>query len=143
MAEHKPVAGTILLFIDPSGGTSYDTVVCLTSVSRTNEVAVIEADSACGPSKETGILSFSIEAEAYHLQDPSSGKISGSDLRALMIAKTTVGYKVGPASPVTGDEVETGTAFIASISDTYTFNEAATFSITLQPKGTPTFAITV
>jgi len=142
MAEHQPIVGSILLFIDPAGGTSYDTVVCLTNISRTSEVAVIEADSVCGPNKQPGILNFSIEAEAYHLQDPVSGKISGSDLRALMIAKTTVGYKIGPQTPVTGDEVETGTAFIASISDTYNYNENATFSLTLQPKGTPTFTIT-
>jgi predicted secreted protein len=143
MAEHKPIAGSILLLIDPAGGTSYNTVVCLTSIERENEVAVIDADSACGPSKEPGLASFSLSAEAYHMQDPDSGKISGADLRALMLAKTTVGYKVGPASPVTGDEVETGTAFIASLSDSYSFNEAATFSLTLQPKGTPTFTITV
>lgn len=142
MAEHAPIVGSILLFIDPAGGTSYSTVVCLTNVSRSNEVAVIEADSICGPSKQPGIVSYSIEVEGYHLQDPDSGKLSGSDLRALMLAKTTVGYKVGPASPVTGDEVETGKAFIASISDTYNYNEAASFSLTLQPVGTPTFAIT-
>jgi len=142
MAEHAPIVGSILLFIDPLGGTTYDTVVCLTNISRTNEVAVIEADSVCGANKQPGIVSFSIEAEAYHLQDPATGKLSGSDLRALMLAKTIVGYKVGPASPVTGDEVETGKAFIASLSDTYNYNEAASFSLTLQPVGTPTFAIT-
>jgi len=143
MAEHYPVIGGVLLFIDPAGGTSYQNVVCLTSLNNTNEIAVIEADSFCGPKKLPGIANFGIEAEGHMVQDPDSGKIGGSDLRALMLAKTTVGYKIGPATPVTGDEVQTGTAFIASLSDSYSHTEVATFSLALQPIGTPTFAITV
>jgi hypothetical protein len=143
MAEHSPIIGGVLLFIDPTGGTSYQTVVCLTSLNNTNEITVIEADSFCGPKKLPGLANFSIEAEGHMVQDPDSGKISGSDLRALMLSKTTIGYKIGPAIPVTGDEEQVGKAFISSLSDSYSHTDVATFSLALQPIGTPTFLIVV
>ena len=46
MAEHNPIVGGVLLFIDPLGGTSYDTIVCMQSLDTSNELAVIDADSA-------------------------------------------------------------------------------------------------
>lgn len=143
MAEHKPIVGGVLLLIDPLGGTSYDTVVCMQSLDTTNEVASIDADSACGPDKLPGLFTFGVDFEGLQLQDPASGKLSGSDLKQLFLNKTVFSYKIAPATPVTGDEVQTGKAFISSIGDSYSYNDAATFSMSLQPVGTPTITITV
>lgn len=142
MAEHNPIVGGVLLFIDPLGGTSYDTIVCMQSLDTSNELAVIDADSACGPKKLPGQFTFGVEFEGLQLQDPSSGKLSGSDLKQLFLNKTVFTYKIAPTTPVTGDEVQTGRAFISSISDSYSYNDAATFSMSLQPEGTPTITIT-
>lgn len=137
MAEHKVQGGTMLLFIDPAGGTAYDTVVCLTSVGKSDSVNVIDAASACGPDKSPGVLDLSYTFEGQHLQDPNSGKISGTDLRILLRGKTTIGWKIEPVTPVAGDEIESGTGFLSELSSTYAFDSVGTFSGSLQPIGTP------
>ena len=141
MAEHKVQGGTMLLFIDPAGGTAYDTVVCLTSVGKSDSVNVIDSASACGPDKSPGVLDLSYTFEGQHLQDPASGKISGTDLRLLLRSKTTIGWKIEPVNVVAGDEIESGTGFFSELSSTYAFDSIGTFSGTLQPIGTPTLTI--
>ena len=141
MAEHKVAGGTMLLFIDPAGGTDYDTVVCLTSVSKSASVSVVDASSACGPDKSPGTVELSNGFEGQHLQDPVTGKISGTSLRLLLLAKTTIGYKIAPESPVTGDEIEEGTGFLSELSSTYSFDSIGTFSGALNPFGQPTITI--
>lgn len=139
MAEHRVGADNpMLLLIDPAGGTDYDTVVCLTKVSKQDSVDSTDTSSACGPNKGIGNLSISYSAEGYHLQDPNSGKISGTSLRQLLRAKTTIGFKIAPADPVAGDEIEEGTGFISSLSSDYSYDTDATFQLELQPFGTPT-----
>ena len=143
MAEHKVQGGTMLLFIDPAGGTNYDTVVCLTSVGKSDSVNVNDAASACGPDNEPGVLSINYSFEGQHLQDPLTDKISGTSLRQLLRAKTKVGFKIAPVTPVTGDEVEVGTGFFSELSSSYSFDSVGTFTGTLNPYGTPTLTITV
>jgi len=141
MAEHKVAGGTMLLFIDPTGGTDYDTVVCLTSVSKADSITVVDASSACGPDKSPGTLELSYAFEGQHLQDPDSGKVSGTSLRQLLRAKTTIGWKIAPESPVTGDEIEEGTGFLSELSSTYAFDSVGTFTGTIQPYGDPSLSI--
>ena len=141
MAEHKVAGGTMLLFIDPTGGTDYDTVVCLTSVSKADSVTVVDASSACGPDKSPGTIELSYSFEGQHLQDPDSGKVSGTSLRQLLRAKTTIGWKIAPETPVTGDEIESGTGFLSELSSTYAFDSVGTFTGTIQPFGDPTLTI--
>lgn len=141
MAEHKVQGGTMLLFIDPNGGTDYDTVVCLTSVSKDDTVEEIDAGSACGPDSSPGELSLSYGFEGQHLQDPDTGKISGTSLRMLLRGKTTVGWMIAPVDPVDGDEIESGTGYFSALSSTYAFDSVGTFTGTLRPYGTPTLTI--
>lgn len=142
MAEHRVGADNpMLLFIDPAGGTDYDTVVCITQVTKNDTVDVTDTASACGPNKAPGNVAISYGLEGYHLQDPDTGKISGTSLRQLLRSKTTVGFKIAPATPVVGDEIEEGTGFISSLSSTYAFDSDATFSLELQPFGEPTITI--
>jgi hypothetical protein len=140
MAEHKVAGGTMLLFIDIDGGTNYDTVVCLTSVSKNDSVSVVDSSSACGPDKSPGTLELSYGFEGFLLQDPNSG-VSGTDLRITLRNKATIGWKIAPASPVTGDEIEVGTGYLSELSATYAFDSAGTFSGTIQPYGTPVLTI--
>lgn len=141
MAEHKVAGGTMLLYIDSTGGDNYDTVVCLTSVSKSASVSVVDASSACGPDKSPGTVELSYGFEGQHLQDPAAGKISGTSLRQLLMNKTTIGWSIEPESPVTGDEIEYGTGYISELSSTYAFDSVGTFTGTIQPYGTPTIEI--
>jgi len=141
MAEHKVAGGTMLLFIDPTGGTNYDTVVCLTSVSKSASVSVVDASSACGPDKSPGTIELSYSFEGQHLQDPTTGKISGTSLRQLLMSKATIAWSIEPESPVTGDEIEYGTGYISELSSQYNFDSVGTFTGVIQPYNTPTIEI--
>jgi hypothetical protein len=141
MAEHKVEGGNMLLFIDSNGGTEYDIVVCLTSVSKSDSVTVVDASSACGPDKSPGALELSYAFEGQHLQDPIAGSISGTDLRILLRGEQTIGWKIAPETPVTGDEIESGTGFLSELSSTYAFDSVGTFTGTIQPYGIPTISI--
>ncbi len=140
MAEHKVEGGNMLLFIDQTGGTSYDIVVCLTSVSKSDSVTVVDASSACGPDKSPGTVELSYAFEGQHLQDPDSGKISGTDLRLLLRSETTIGWKIAPESPVAGDEIESGTGFLSELNSTYAFDSVGTFTGSIQPYGIPSLS---
>ncbi len=141
MAEHKVEGGKMLLFIDPNGGTAYDIVVCLTSVSKSDSITVVDASSACGPDKSPGTIELSYAFEGQHLQDPDSGKISGTDLRILLRSEQTIAWMIAPETPVTGDEIESGTGFLSELSSTYAFDSVGTFTGTIQPYGIPTLSI--
>ena len=141
MSEHKVQGGDMLLFIDPTGGTNYDTVVCLTSVSQTDSVSPIDASSACGPDKSPGAIDMSISFEGQHLQDPSTGLISGTNLLQLLRAEQTIGWKLSPVSPVAGDEIQEGTGYLSELSSTYSYSDIGLFSGTIQPYGIPTSSI--
>lgn len=138
MSEHKIQGGTMLLFIDPTGGTDYSTVVCLTSVSQSDSVQPVDASSACGPDKSPGTVDISYSFEGQHLQDPDSGKISGTDLRILLRGEQTIGWKLAPEFPVAGDEIQEGTGYLSELSSTYAFDSVGVFSGTIQPYGVPT-----
>lgn len=143
MAEHKVQGGTMLLFIDPAGGTNYDTVVCLTSVGKTDSIDPVDASSACGPDKSPGKVAISYSFEGQHLQDPDTGKISGTSLRQLLRAKTFFGFKIAPVTPVTGDEIEEGVGYFSELSSTYSFDSVGTFSGVIQPVGQPTITVDI
>ena len=138
MSEHKVNGGDMLLFIDPLGGTNYDTVVCLTSVGIRDSVQPVDASSACGPDKSPGAVDMSISFEGQHLQDPNTGDISGTDLRILLRAEQTIGWKLSPLNPVAGDEIQEGTGYLSELSSTYSYSDVAVFSGTIQPYGLPT-----
>lgn len=141
MSEHKVQGGNMLLFIDPAGGTNYNTVVCLTSVGQSMSVQPVDASSACGPDKSPGAIDISYTFEGQHLQDPITGQISGTDLRLLLMAEQTVGWKLSPETPVAGDEIQEGTGFLSELSSTYAFDSVGVFSGSLMPYGVPTITI--
>lgn len=141
MAEHKVSGGTMLLFIDPNGGTTYDTVVCLKSVGVSDSINQIDTSSWCGPGKLPGLLNISYSFDGYHVQDVDSGNISGTDLRMLLRNKTRIGWKLSPLNPVAGDEIQFGTGFLSYLSSSYSFNSTGTFNFTLQCHGIPTLII--
>jgi hypothetical protein len=104
-------------------------------------VQPVDASSACGPDKSPGAIDISYTFEGQHLQDPISGNISGTDLRLLLMAEQTVGWKLSPETPVAGDEIQEGTGFISELSSTYAFDSIGVFSGSLMPYGVPTINV--
>lgn len=141
MAEHEVVGGTMYLFISRLNDGNYDTAVCLTSLGKDDSVGEVDSSSQCGPSITPGVLSINRPFEGVLLQDPDTGKISGTDLRILMYAKTLIGYKIATQGLVTGDETETGEGYIFSLSSTYAFNDAGRFSGSIRTLGTPVITV--
>ena len=146
MSEHKYKLGALgqLLYLDLSGVapyTTYDTLVCLLDVSPKDSRNVVDASSACGADKQAGLPDYSITGSGIHLLDPATGKVSGTSMRIALRANTTIGFKISPATPEIGDEIETGTGFVAELGSTYNFNAATQFTFTIQPYGESTIEI--
>jgi len=135
MAEHKVSAGTMLLFIDPLGGTKYDTIVCLKSVGITDSVNPIDASSWCGKKVLPGILNTSINFDGFLLQDPITDTLSGTNLRQTLRDKHLISWKIAPETPQPGDEIQTGFGFISELSSSYRFDSMGDFSGSIQVKG--------
>jgi hypothetical protein len=143
MSEHKYLVGALgpILYMDLSGVapyTNFTTVVCLEDFATKDTVATINADSYCGPDKQAGIADFSITGSGQHALDPDTGRVSGPSLRVALRSKTRCGYKIQPAIPAKGDEIETGTCFINDLSSNYALSAVSKFTFGLQPYGTST-----
>jgi hypothetical protein len=141
MAERKITNNTMLLFMG-TDGTNYDTVVCLTSVTRSLKRGEVDASTFCGPDKSPGQLSGTVAFEGQHLLDVVTGKVSGTALSDYLLNKTTIYWKIGVVYPVTGDVTYFGQGFLNSLDDSYKFDAQSTFSGTISIKGTPTKTIT-
>lgn len=138
MAERKVIGSDQLFFIDPAGGTTYSLVVCLTSQSFSIVNNLIDAKSKCGADKLPGTQEFSAAFEGQVIMEAGTLRVGAFDLITLCLNKTTIGWKMGPASPVTGDVIKSGTAFLSKYDETAGQDDPATFSCELGIYGTPT-----
>jgi predicted secreted protein len=140
---HKLSGKDILLFIDPNGGSAYETVVCLTNQTWQGSTNVIDATSKCGPDSLPGTQSNSISFEGQQLFGitEGAGQVSGINLFSLWAAQTTIGWKIVPVEPITGDELLFGTGFISELSKNYNQSDPTTFSGTLSIYGGTTQSV--
>lgn len=138
----KVDANTQFLFIDPAGGTDYSSLVCLTSFKFPRKVNVINADSMCGPDKRPGQLDFGdITFDGQTFLIPDTGKISSVDLDALLVNKTTIGWKIAPAVTTPGSESWYGSGFISGLDNNYSLDKVGEFSGSLGVYGVPVHVI--
>lgn len=137
-ADRKSPGNETLLFIDPSGGTSYATVICLTSNSFGIVNNIIDAKSKCGADTLPGTQSFSVDFEGQVVYNASGAKIGIYELLTLAKNQTTIGWKIAQAVPEAYDVIITGTGFIAEVQNTYGDEAPATFTAKLGVYGTPT-----
>ena len=144
MAEHKLSGNDILLFIDPAGGTTYDTVICLTNQTWKGGVSIIDASTKCGPDSLPGKPNpQTVTFDGQHIYDATTGRISGPGLLPLMQNSTTIGWKISPVVLQNGDEILTGTGFISELDKAYSDNSPATFTGTISIYGQTTQEIYV
>lgn len=139
MSDTKVTGGRYLLQLDLNGGTDYDIVVCLTNVGISRQVNVQDSSSACGPDKSPSTVDISYSGEGQFVIAPELGKVSVAALKQACQSKTTVGFLIGPMDSdiQSGDVTETGTGFISQFDESYPFDNVATFTMSLQPYGTP------
>lgn len=125
MATHKLSGDDVVLMIGTSAG-SEDTIVCLTSNGITRATNEIDAKTKCGPDKLPGTQEITVNFEGQIVYD--SADVSLEDLFTWWESKTTIYWKMGPASPVTGDITFSGSGFISALDDTYAMDSPGTFS---------------
>lgn len=135
--QRKISGSTMLLFIDPLGGTNYVPAICLTSQSFSLVNNEIDAKSKCGPDKLPGTQDFNVDFEGQLILSPTGSALGYFDLLTLALNKTTIGWKYGPAVPASGDVVLTGTGFLSKFDSTSGQDEASTFSSGIGVYGTP------
>ena len=138
MAEHKISGNDVLLFISDDGVT-YDTVVCLTSNGITRATNSIDAKTKCGPDTLPGTQDIALQFEGQVMLDAT-----GASLEALYdywANKDTVYWKMGPATPATGDITWSGTGFISQLDDTYAQDTPGTFSGAISIYGSMTMTV--
>ena len=134
MSYRKINGKDILLFIDPAGGTSYKTVICLTDNSKKLATAIVDAASKCGPDSSPGAQTITVDFTGQVVVLPDVGQVAEADLFPLWQNSTVIGWKMGTATPVVGDVTYTGSGFISDLSDTYSMS-GATFTGTIAVSG--------
>ena len=134
--QHELAGDAILLFIDKNGGTNYDTVVCLNNQAWTGGTTIIDASSKCGPNTLPGISNpQKVDFDGIQVFDEDAGKIGSVDLYPLQRDKTTIGWKIAPLDPQIGDEILSGTGFIADLSKEYAKGSPAGFKASISVYG--------
>lgn len=140
--QRKISGSTMLLFIDPTGGTTYVPAICLTSQSFSLANNEIDAKTKCGPDKLPGTQDFNVDFEGQLILSPTGSSLGYMDLVTLALNKTTIGWKYGPAVPVEGDVVITGSGFLSKFDSTSGQDEPSTFSSSIGVYGSPVFTET-
>lgn len=130
----------ILIAIDLTGGSSYTTVVCLTSNTITNSVTELDGSAKCGNEFVPGVrFDASIDGEGF-LVDPDTGTPTSKgypELYTAFVNRTIVGIKFGKATPTSGEAVYTGTAFITNLELSAPYDELVTFTVTFKCAAPP------
>lgn len=113
-------------------GQSQSMVYCVVSITRNYTTNITDAASICNPAAKTpGTQDFSVDMTLQRVWDVDTGHYSEKFIHDAMVNKDQIDYTVGPASPVTGDLVETGTGYITSMTKTDNASDRGTMDITI------------
>ena len=141
MAERFVEAANIFVTI-ALDGQSQRTVYCLVSITRNYTTNVIDAASICNPAaKSPGTQDFSVDMSLQRVWDVAGTHYSEKFLHDTLMDKSLVDYTIGPATPITGDLVETGTGYITSMTKSDTATDRATMDITISCTEEPVLTI--
>jgi predicted secreted protein len=140
MPQNEINGRDILVFIDPAGGTSWKTVVCLTSNTMNNSLTELDASSKCGNAWVPGAkFEATITGEGF-LVDQDTGTATDKgfpELYDLFDSRAEVAIKFGKATATTGDAIWTGTAFITKLDLVANDDALTTFSVTFRCANPP------
>jgi hypothetical protein len=141
MAETKIDANSYFLFVDPAGGVSYKDVVCLINFSFAATTTMNDASTMCGPDTSPGDQSSTIPFTGQTMLSPDTGRTSAASLFTVWQDKTLVGWKIGKATPATGDMTKTGQGYLSAYGENYDNGQKGQFSGTITVAGDVTQAI--
>jgi hypothetical protein len=138
----KIPANSYFLLIDKTGvGTTYDNVMCLINFSFDASSAVNDDSTMCGPDNSAGVQTATIPFTGKTFIVPGTGAISAPDIFTIWQNKSTVAWKIGKATPTTGDMTKTGKGFLSAYGEAYDTNATGNFSGTINVTGPITQAI--
>lgn len=130
MADKFVPAASIFVTLGQIGDSQW-VVFCLVSITRNYTTNIIDAGSICKPTaKEPGIQDMSVDMTLQRVWKPIE-KYSEGYLHNTWRAKKLVEYTIGPAIPVQGDLIETGTGYITNMVKNDTHTELGTMDITI------------
>lgn len=135
-------ANSYFLLIDPAGGTNYNNVMCLLNFAFAGTTAVNDDSTMCGPASSPGNSTSTIPFTGKTFLKPGTGNISAPDVFTLWQNKTTFGWKIGKATPASGDFTKTGTGFLSADGETYDNGTTPGFSGTISVTGPITQTLT-
>jgi hypothetical protein len=142
MAERFVEAASIFVTI-ALDGQSQRSVYCLVSINRNYTTNMNDASSICNPAaKSPGTQDFSVDMTLQRVWDPGGSHYSEKFLQDALVNKSVVDFTVGPASPATGDLVETGTGYITSETKTDNATDRGTMDITITMTEAPVLTVT-
>jgi hypothetical protein len=143
MAERYVSAASIFLSIGPHSG-SLKTAYCIVDITRNNTTNINDAASICNPTnKVPGTQDSTVGFNAQRAWDVGGTHYSENYLHDAWKNKTLIDYTIGPATPVTGDIVESGTGYITSFNETDNATDYGSMDVTITCTVTPTQTITV
>src|SRR4249919_3463705 len=128
-------ANTYFLFVDDTGGTTYSDVLCLVNFSFAGTTATNDAGTMCGPDSSPGDLSSTVTFTAQTITDPATGEVSGAEIFTAWQNKVSVGWKIGPATPASGDIVKTGEGYFSAYGENYDNGQKGAFNGTIAVQG--------
>jgi hypothetical protein len=138
----KIPANSYFLLIDKTAvGTTYDNVMCLINFSFDASSAVNDDSTMCGPDNSAGVQTATIPFTGKTFIVPGTGAISAPDIFTIWQNKTTIAWKIGKATPTTGDMTKTGKGFLNAYGEAYDTNATGNFSGTITVTGPITQAI--
>jgi hypothetical protein len=138
----KIPANSYFLLIDKTGvGTTYDNVMCLINFSFDASSAVNDDSTMCGPDNSAGVQTATVPFTGKTFIVPGTGAISAPDIFTIWQNKTTIAWKIGKATPTTGDMTKTGKGFLNAYGEAYDTNATGNFSGTITVTGPITQAI--
>lgn len=141
MAERFVEAASIFVTI-ALDGQSEKTVYCLVSITRNYTTNMTDAASICNPSdKSPGVQDISVDMSLQRVWEPTASHYSEKFLHDAWADKSLITYTVGPASPVTGDLVETGEGYITSVTKNDNATDRGTMDITITCTETPVLTV--
>lgn len=133
---------SIIVAIDPAGGTNYRLIVCLTTNTMSTGITELDASSKCNPAGKW-IAGTKIDQSVTgqgNLLDPDTGvptNMGFPELYSLLIAGTIVTGKFGKLSPTTGEAIYTGPMLITKCEEVAPYDALVTFSFTIRASSPP------
>jgi hypothetical protein len=141
MAERYVPAASMFITIGLEGESQL-VVFCIVSITRNYTLNITDAASICNPvAKSPGTQDTSVDLSLQRVWEPDVTHYSEKFLHDAFNNKNVIEYTISPATPVTGDLIETGNGYISSMTKTDNATDLGTMDITITNSELPVITI--